>query len=102
MDEGEGSGTTGSEVSMSLPNLLLGILWSPYAKIHLGLLVGVQFYGEYNGKQSILVLRSYYAAITLLHFTGIFWSSCRHSYSLVDSDFVPHLALGFGEESLCK
>ena len=35
MDEGEGSGTTGSEVSMSLPNLLLGILWSPYAKIHL-------------------------------------------------------------------
>ncbi len=35
MVEGEGSGTTGSEVSMSLLNLLLGILWSPYAKIHL-------------------------------------------------------------------
>ena len=35
MDEGEGSEDTGSEVSMSLPNLLLGILWSPYAKIHL-------------------------------------------------------------------
>tara|TARA_B100000214_G_scaffold171527_2_gene123276 strand:+ start:936 stop:1091 length:156 start_codon:yes stop_codon:yes gene_type:complete len=35
MDEEEGSGTTGSEVSMSLPNLLLDILWSKYAKIHL-------------------------------------------------------------------
>ena len=35
MDEGEGSRTTGSEVSMSPLNLLLGILWSPYAKIHL-------------------------------------------------------------------
>ena len=35
MDEREGSEATGSEVSMSLPNLFLGILWSPYAKIHL-------------------------------------------------------------------
>jgi hypothetical protein len=35
MDEEKGSEATGSEVSMSLPSLLLGILWSPYAKIHL-------------------------------------------------------------------
>lgn len=67
-----------------------------------GLLVGGQFYGEYNGKQSILVLRSYHPAITLLHFTGVFWSDCRHSYSLVVSDFVSHMALDFWKDSLCK
>ena len=49
MDEGEGSGTTGSEVSMSLPNLLLGILWSPYAKIHLVIGLSAMIGGFTNG-----------------------------------------------------
>ncbi len=35
MEAREGSEATGSEVSMSLPHLFLGILRSPYAKIHL-------------------------------------------------------------------
>ena len=60
------------------------------------------FYGRHNGKYFILDPCSYYTAITLFHFTGVFWSNCRHSYSLVDSDFVPHLDVGFWKESLCK
>ena len=90
--------------------ILLGSAWNPdWYRIDNncciqvnGLLVGGQFYGEYNGKQSILVLRSYHPAITLLHFTGVFWSDCRHSYSLVVSDFVSHMALDFWKDSLCK
>ena len=60
------------------------------------------FYEEHNGKYIILDPYSYFTTITLFHFTGVFWPINRHSYSLVDSDFISHLDVGIWKESLCK
>ena len=60
------------------------------------------FYEEHNGKWIILDPYSYFTTITLFYFTGVFWPIYRHSYSLVDSDFIPHLDVGTWKESICK
>tara|TARA_A100001388_G_scaffold222588_1_gene173375 strand:- start:495 stop:668 length:174 start_codon:yes stop_codon:yes gene_type:complete len=52
------------------------------------------FYEEHNGKYIILDTLIYFTTITLFHFTGVFWPIYRHIYTLVDSDFIPHLDVG--------
>jgi hypothetical protein len=49
MDEEKGSGATGSEIPMSLPNLLLSILWNPYAKIHMVIGLSVMIISKIMG-----------------------------------------------------